>query len=239
MKRRTSVLAMAVMIAGLIMPAKMAFADSALPPDQLPVFTALWWEWALSIPAPTNPTLDKTGEDCMIGQRDFVWLLAGVNPSGSATRTCAVPADKTLFFPVINAVNVNTPNCGQGGQNFSVATLRSQIKPLIDGARNLSVTVDGKDKTDLLQRVQSVPFVAAMPQNNTFGPDACKPGVPLPAGIYSPSVDDGYYVALAPLKPGQHTIHFHAERPTGVTQQDVKYVLTVVPVMGVDEEQRR
>jgi hypothetical protein len=131
---------------------------------------------------------------------------------------------------VINSLFFNTPNCGQGGKNLSVAQLRALVKPPIDGVRNLSVTVDGKDMTNLLQRVQSVPFVTAVPQDNIFGPDACNRGVPLPAGIYSPSVDDGYYVALAPLKPGQHTIHFHAERPAGVTQQDVTYVLTVVPV---------
>ena len=128
MKRRTSVLAMARMIAGLIMPAKMAFAD-----NNLPAFTALWWEWALSIPAPSNPTLDTTGADCMIGQRDFIWLLAGNGVlSGSVSRTCTVPENKTLFFPVINAVFVNTPKCGQMNKNFSVAEERAMIKPLID-----------------------------------------------------------------------------------------------------------
>ena len=178
MKRRTSVLAMALMIAGLIMPAKMAFAD-----NNLPAFTALWWEWALSIPAPSNPASDTTGADCMIGQRDFIWLLAGVNPSGSASRTCTVPENKTLFFPVINAVFVNTPNCGQMGKNFSVAEERAAIKPLIDDARKLSLTVDGKNATNLLQRVQSVPFVAALPQDNFFGPNACGTGIPLPGGF--------------------------------------------------------
>jgi len=110
---------------GLMMPAKMAFADpDGLPPGQLPTFTALWWEWVLSIPRPVNPTLDTTGADCMVGQRDFVWFLAGVNGGGSATLACSVPADKTLFFPVINSFFFNTPNCGQGPENLTVKFMR-------------------------------------------------------------------------------------------------------------------
>ena len=50
----------------------------------------------------------------------------------------------------------------------------------------------------------------------------------LPAGIYSPSMDDGYHVLLSPLKAGPHTLQFHAE--SGTFSQDVTYNLTVVPV---------
>jgi hypothetical protein len=231
MKRTSSVFTITGIIIGLMMPAKTVFADSdALPPGQLPAFTALWWEWVFSIPAPVNPTLDTTGANCMVGQRDFVWFLAGVNGGGSATRTCSVPADKTLFFPVINSSFINTPNCFQGPENLTVKFMRTQVKPFIDVAQNLSVTVDGKDvKKTLLRRVQSDPFVTALPADHIFGPDACGPGVPLPAGIYSPSVDDGYYVALPPLNPGPHTIHFHAD--SGSFTEDIMYNLTIVPVL--------
>jgi len=51
----------------------------------------------------------------------------------------------------------------------------------------------------------------------------------VPAGIYSPAVDDGFYVQLNPLKVGSHTLHFHAENPGFV--EDVTYNLTVVPVL--------
>jgi hypothetical protein len=216
---------------GLIIPIKASFADpGALPPGQLPSFTALWWEWVFSIPAPVNPTLDTTGANCMVGQRDFVWFLAGVNGGGSVTRACSVPADRTLFFPVINSFFINTPNCGQGGQNLTVKFMRTLVKPLIDAAQQVSVTVDGNDvKKTLLRRVQSDPFVAALPADNIFGPDACAPGVPLPAGIYSPSVDDGLYVTVPPLNPGPHTIHFQAQSGTFV--QDVTYNLDIVPVL--------
>ena len=51
----------------------------------------------------------------MVGQSGSVWFLAGIFGGGSATRTCAVPAGKALYFPVLNSVNINAPNvCGQG-----------------------------------------------------------------------------------------------------------------------------
>ena len=52
--------------------------------------TAQWWQYALSIPTSVNPLLDPTGADCMVGQRDPIWFLAGIFPGGTATRTCAV-----------------------------------------------------------------------------------------------------------------------------------------------------
>jgi hypothetical protein len=74
--------------------------------------TAQWVEWALSIPTSKNPQEDTTGENCMVGQSGSIWFLAGVFGGGTtATRTCSVPADKVLFFPVANSFNINTPKC--------------------------------------------------------------------------------------------------------------------------------
>lgn len=217
-------------VIGLILPTQLALAGDERVPF-LPALTAHWWEWALSIPTGQNPMLDPTGQDCMIGQKGGLWFLAGVFAAngGAVTRTCSVPEDKALFFPVINSVNTNTPDCGQGGVNFDVKKLISLIKPLIDNAHDLSVKVDGKwlDRRQI-RRVLSLPFAAAIPADNVFGADACGTDTPLPAGIYSPSMDDGYYVLLPPLKPGPHTLSFHAA--SGTFSQDISYDLTVVPV---------
>src|SRR5262247_674543 len=136
---------------GLIMPLNVTAADAPF----LQHVSAEWWQWALSIPTPGNPLTDGTGEHCMVGQRGATWFLAGVQEGGTVTRTCAVPEGKTLFFPVINFVNVNTPNvCGQNAENIPVAALREQIAPFIDGATSLSVTVDGK-QVQHVHRIQS------------------------------------------------------------------------------------
>src|SRR5215475_11351924 len=79
--------------------------------------TAQWWQFALSIPTGVNPLTDTAGADCMVGQHDPIWFLAGIFPGGTATRTCAVPAGEWLFFPVINSVQINAPGvCGQTGK---------------------------------------------------------------------------------------------------------------------------
>jgi hypothetical protein len=206
----------------LIMPIRGAFAQSL---EQL---SAPWWQWALSIPTSVNPQLDKTGKDAVVGQRSSVWFLAGVFGGGTVTRACSVPQGTALFLPVINSVNINTPKvCGQKGP-LTVEKLRALSAAFIDGAANLSVTLDGVAITNL-QRVKSGVFAVALPEDNVFdSPCAGLGGVP--AGIYSPAVDDGFYVLLNPLSVGGHTLHFHAENPSQGFTQDVTYNLTVVPV---------
>ena len=213
---------------GLMIPLKVALADS----QSFKELSAEWQQWALSIPTPMNPQLDTTEENCMVGQRGSVWFLAGTFGGGSATRTCAVPEDKRLFFPVINSVNIDTPNvCGQGPASFSVKELRAFSAAFIDGATNLSVEVDGKTIKNL-RRVRSQVFEVALPEDNVFDAPCTGAGLGnVSAGIYSPAVDDGFYVGLEPLKVGDHILHIHAENPSAGFTLDVTYTLTVVPVV--------
>jgi hypothetical protein len=217
----------------LMMPIKMAMAESddhmaSADSESFRKLSAEWWQWALSIPTPENPLADTTGGKGVVGQRGSIWFLAGVFNGGTATRTCSVPEDKALFFPVINSVQINTPNiCGQGSA-LSVGELRVMAASLIDGAVNLSVTVDNIPIKNL-RRVKSEVFEVALPQENLFVAP-CAP-LKVPPGIYFPAVDDGIYVRLDSLDIGNHTLHFHAESPKGVVQSDVTYSLTVVPVL--------
>ena len=211
---------------GLIIPINMVFADS----QSFKQLSAEWWQWALSIPVSENPILDGTGEKCVVGQRGSVWFLAGNFGGGSTTRTCAVPEGKVLFFPVINSVNIDTPDvCGQGPDRIPVEDLRAVSAAFIDGAANLSVEVDG-EPTGNLHRVQSKVFEVALPEDNVFD-DPCATLGGVPAGIYSPAIDDGFYVRLKPLGVGNHTVHIHAENPSAGFTLDVTYSLTVVPVL--------
>ena len=229
MKRIWAVSGIVGALVALTMPAQMAFAGGEDASTPLPVLTAEWWQWEISIPSDHNPQLDTTGEDCMVGQRGLVWFLAGVGAGGPATRTCSVPEGNTLFFPVINYVNINAPNvCGQGPENMTVKEMRASSKAFIDPVTNVKVQVD--DHKDVkARRVQSQVFEVAIPGDNVFNAPCGGPGT-VPAGIYSPAVDDGYYVILEPLKPGKHTIHFQAEQPSQ-PKTDVIYDLTVIPVL--------
>jgi hypothetical protein len=225
-------------VVGLILPMRLAFADGGAALGPLSELTAEWWQWAQSIPFDQNPQLDSSGQYCMVGQRGPIWFLAGFSGGGLAMRTCSVPENKALFFPLINSFWNNTPStnpdCGQHGENYDVKKLISLIKMTgIDSAHDLSVTVDGQTLDQKkIQHVLSVPFPTWFPADNVFGANACGTGMPLPPGIYSPSMDDGYYVLLPPLKVGPHTLKFHGEYGSGngLVSEDVTYDLTVVPV---------
>ncbi len=92
----------------------------------------------------------------MVGQRGSVWFLSGVFLGGTVTRTCSVPEGVTVFFPVINADQINAPNvCGQGPENAKVKDMRATNKSSIDSASNLKLQVDTMNAKNLLRRIQS------------------------------------------------------------------------------------
>jgi hypothetical protein len=209
---------------GLLLPMQAESAEN----NELRNLSAEWWQWLLSIPPAENPSLDPTGDKCVVGQRGSTWFLAGTF-GGPVTRTCSVPTGKEIFFPVANSVFFDSPNrCGQGPEQLSVAEMRAILDGFIAGVSGVSVELDGRPVRDQdLHRVRSKVFGIALPEENLF--DA---GAPCEAGIYSPSVADGYYVLLEPLAAGQHTLRFRAENPEEGFVIDTTYHLTVVPVAG-------
>ncbi len=212
----------------------LADAPRHVTSEQLPQLAAEWTQWALSLPNDVNPLVDTTGALCAVGQRGSVWFLAGTF-FGSAEpikRSCTVPEGTTLFFPVINGFAFNTPGCGQPDDLNTVKKLKQYyyafVTQFVDKAHSISASIDGhKIKA---QRLESQPFTVANPPGNIWGPDACGTGVALEPGIYSPGINDGYWVTIENLKasPKAYKIYFHAE--SGSTVQDVTYNLTVTPV---------
>jgi len=216
-------------IAGICLAFMLSAQAAPADDGALRNLTAEWWQWALSIPTSENPMLDPTGEKCVVGQRGSTWFLAGSFNGGSATRTCSVPAGTSIFFPVANAMFFDSPGvCGQGSESFSVADMRAAIDDFIDGVTDISVEIDG-EPVRRVRRVRSRVFEVALPEGNVFDAPCAADGG-MPAGIYSPTVDDGYYVLLEPLEAGEHTLHFHAEQADIGFVIDTTYHLTVVPV---------
>ena len=193
-----------------------------------PQLSSEWWQWVLSIPPSINPLLDTTGENCMVGQHGTTWFLAGSWVSGPVTRQCDIPQGATLFFPVINEINFDTPGQCDQGAPLPSTFYRSLSAAFVNGAANLSVTLDGVSAGPM-HRTQSQVFEVALPDDNLFL-GACTPD--LTGGVYSPAVDDGFYVRLNPLSVGAHTLHIHAENPTAGFTLDVTYDLNVVPVVN-------
>ena len=81
--------------------------------------------------------------------------------------------------------------------------------------------------------MQSKVFTVFVPEDNVFASThACAPNADLTEGIYSPAVDDGFYVQLTGLAVGTHTLVIHAENPSAGLALDVTYNLDVVPVVN-------
>jgi len=212
-------------VAGVLALSTSLTAAAALffvyPPQSWPLLkpysthAAEWWQWVLAQPADKSPLLDTTGQFCAQGQSGSRFFLAGSADGSPVSRSCRVPFGKTIVFPVINAAYFAFES--DPADQKTEAFLRSQVEYIAD-ATDLEVEIDGvpvKNVASFLE--ESKIFSVTLPANNIFGLDA---GFKL-----SPSVDSGYYLAIAPMLPGEHTLYFHAEIDGFV--QDVTYDLTV------------
>jgi hypothetical protein len=165
-----------------------------------PEHAAAFWTWALSQPTPTNPLIDTTGENCDAGQSGPNWYLAGAFAGSTVIRSCTVPAGKNLVLPVFNFLAAAFPT--DPPKQREVDYLRRGVKAAehakveleIDG---VSVALDGFFE-------ESEVFHVTLPEDNIFGLTGSD-------REFSPAVDAGYYVAIAPLSPGLHTIHTYGK----------------------------
>ena len=185
--------------------------------------SAQWWQWALSIPTSVNPLEDTTGADCMVGQRGDVWFLAGsFNSAGAVHRTCSVPEGAVLFYPIANVIFTRF-NCDGTPSGETIKEMRAATAGAINDTQVVKAQLDGKPVPHV-RRIRSDVFRLALPEDNLFDAPC---GGTLPEGVYSPAVDDGYYVRLNPLPVGQHTIH---SETTGFINQNITYTIIVEPV---------
>jgi hypothetical protein len=188
-----------------------------------------WWQWAFGVPTDENPVADPTGEHCAAGQSGPVWFLAGTF-GGPAERHCEVPTGKALFFPLFNSVHEN--NLCTDPDPDPQATfeeLRAAAEADVAGAFDLFCVVDGVPLQNLENYAASspVPFDIILVENNViFDLFGCADALP---GSYGPAASAGYWIMLAPLKPGPHTIHFGGTAFGGAFEVDILYHLTFVP----------
>lgn len=181
--------------------------------------SAAWWQWAMAAPPETNPVEDATGEHCAVGQQGNVWFLAGGFGSSRISRRCVVPAGRFLFFPIITTAYWPA----QGEIMYSCDQARRNAAVNNEGARELFVEVDGVALAD--------PKRLRAATGDCFDILAKADPSSRPYQAY-PSAADGYWVLLAPLARGNHTVRFGGrynapgERGGG-TVEDIEYQLTV------------
>ncbi|MGV9778647.1 signal protein [Streptosporangium sp. NPDC003464] len=150
-----------------------ASPESAASPAE--TIQGRWWTWAASEGESTNPVTDTTGEFCDRNQPEDLWFLAGTF-GGNSQRTCWVPAERPLVFPLVN-----------------LADSEASCKEFMATAEGRA-TLNGKPVASERMEDDSVAVtgVAGNPLTGEEGTDtyyAC-----------------GIWVRLQPLQPGRHTL---------------------------------
>ena len=198
-------------------------------------WAADWWQWALGVPEANNPMLDLTGENCQQRQTGDVWFLAGLFGSPQAVvRNCDIPYGKALFFPLINnsyGAFLNEPPEWRTDefmrQAASCPEPVTSLMLFIDGFAiprlDMFYTGDGGSQSP----ITSVQLPPDSLFQVLFGLTDDEMETLVPELVLSPFAEEGYYIFLRPLSPGQHTIQFYAEGCFEGFFQDVTYNLTV------------
>jgi hypothetical protein len=236
--KRIIIMALGVLLA-LALATPMALAQvgqgakAAGTPEEL---AAAWTQWAFSKPVDVDSPLIGSyegGPRCdgtpLSPTQGNTWFLAGTFDSSTVVRTCTMPGDTQLFFPVVNWVafpffDTETPESVRKEQ--AIALMDATLN---DPKFRMRVTVDGKKvaSNQIVRAISPPYFSVTMPEENVFDPfvNPNPPGVP--AGKYKGWSADGLWVTLPPLPPGEHTIHFEASAPSVGVSQDNTYILTV------------
>jgi len=212
-----------------------------LPPDSFPFgksyteWSEAHWRWVYSIPASNHPAFQDGDIDLSQYQpAGPVWFLIGsfsATPVSSgvlatAHRTATVPRGKALFFPIIDA-EASTAE----GNGSTEAELTAAAESFIEPTSDLTCEIDGHP----VQDVACFHFISPI---FTWGPLPADNLLGLPAGTSSPSVSDGYFLMMAPLSTGRHTVHFTGTAgisPNAFTL-DITYDLTVQPKGPCDKD---
>lgn len=157
-------------------------------------WSAIWWQWLLSIPKDKSPAGDLTGENCGRNQQGPIWFLAGTF-GGAVERACTIPSGKAIMFSPINS----ECSYAEYPDEKTETDLLECAKTFQDQTTSAQVTINGTVIENLDGfRIQSPPFNVTFPENNVFG---ISPG-------QTQAVSDGLWIILKPLPPGEHRIGF-------------------------------
>jgi hypothetical protein len=200
---------------------------AVLPPQSSPYgksysqWSAAHWQWLFSLPVEGHPGIDSPDFDVTEGQSGNVWFLTG--PFGTVQRNVTIPAGKALFIAL---VNVDSSTLEE--PPFYGATAADQLaiaSGFADYITDLSFTVDGKSVKNIEDfRVTSPQFSFTAPTPWIFGDTG---GTGEATGV-------GYFVMLAPLSAGTHTINYtgafkFSDAPEDYIAVDMTYHVTVSP----------
>ncbi|HEY0421090.1 MAG TPA: hypothetical protein VGC80_16365 [Acetobacteraceae bacterium] len=190
-------------------------AYTILPPSSdiagrsIAEWTAAWWTWALQAPAATNPLTDPTGAFAGVNNTGPVFFIASTNGlSGPAVRSFDVPAGKPVLVPLLpfsdlEAVGFSSGTSFAERQAAANATVAQWLGSV--NAASLFASVDGSPVANLTEHLEVTDIFSAGPTQ----PGSYAEAVGIPAGVeLSPAKAAGYWLMIADLAPGPHTLRF-------------------------------
>jgi hypothetical protein len=213
MNRRNTVVKRAIVVAisvllALVVAAPIASGQSSSQVQGSANLTAAWWNWSTATsPSPVEGNYNG-GAQCNGKYVKGVFFLAGAafGSPPTAERTCTVPANTPILFPVANVI------CGKAfelaGQDppdpqpYDTACAEPTTDDLIDPPSKTYAKVDGNDANQ--QRIASGLFQWTIAYDNNPFAACCN----LTAGTHE-AASDGLWVYLEHgLNKGQHTVQF-------------------------------
>jgi hypothetical protein len=163
-------------------------------------WSAMWWQYVLSIPTPENPLTGGTGNQCVYQRIGNVGLVA-VDPLVGETIECEVPAGMMLYLDILSAECSTVEEAPFYGGNEEELRACAMSFTFTD----LQASIDGVGVQNLDQYIHLSPlFDFTLPENNILGTTD---------ELSGQSVSNGAHLMLAPLSPGKHTIFLQATVP--------------------------
>jgi hypothetical protein len=208
---------------GILPPQSHAFGKSYAE------WSAKWWQWFLEQPVvggPTDPSYDIGSH-----QSGKVWFLA----SALSEPVIEIPTGTALFIPLVN-VECSSLEAPESGFHGDTAAEQAECAAFWgDHIVDPACIIDGRE-VDITEdyRATSPQFSFTAPTPWVFGD----------TGGAGTAVGDGYYVMVAPLSVGEHTItitgkfHLSAEENGGDPFDFETYVnwhIRVVPAGQASE----
>ena len=184
-----------------------ARADQAqpqiLPPESHPFgksyseWVAAFWKWLLEYPLPGNPALEQPNPfDLSARQSGQVWFWAAPD---FGERVATLPAGKALVLTLrdVECSSLEPEDSGFHGDTEEEQKACAEF--WADHIVEVFCVIDGV----AVENLQAYRF--SSPQYSFTAPTPWLFGETGGAGT---SVGDGYFLMLAPLSKGQHTIHY-------------------------------
>ncbi len=145
-------------------------------------------QWIATFARGNSPVSDTTGAQCAVRQEGDVWFLATSDGTAPVERSCTIPAGKTLFVPIATTLERS------GNKEPVCETMVRIAAGSLAHSTQLTMTVDGI-------------AIDNLPSHRLATGDCFALGVrQVPRSTAKTAVADGYYVMLAPLTAGQHTL---------------------------------